>query len=80
MSEDARLLGEVSVQGRATRAEQKGDSLMYNAEAFQVMMGSSAEDLLAKMPGIVVEGGTIQAQENKYRKSWWTERNSLMVM
>lgn len=56
MSEDARLLGEVSVQGRATRAEQKGDSLMYNAEAFQVMMGSSAEDLLAKMPGIVVEG------------------------
>ena len=58
----------------------KVTDLMYNAEAFQVMMGSSAEDLLAKMPGIVVEGGTIQAQENKYRKSWWTERNSLMVM
>lgn len=68
MSEDARLLGEVSVQGRATRAEQKGDSLMYNAEAFQVMMGSSAEDLLAKMPGIVVEGGTIQAQGEQVQK------------
>lgn len=68
MAEDAQLLGEVSVQGRATRAEQKGDSLLYNAEAFQVMMGSSAEDLLSKMPGIVVEGGTIQAQGEQVQK------------
>lgn len=68
MAEDAQLLGEVSVQGRATRAEQKGDSLLYNAEAFQVIMGSSAEDLLAKMPGIVVEGGTIQAQGEQVQK------------
>lgn len=68
MTEDAQLLGEVSVQGRVTRAEQQGDSLLYNAEAFQVMMGSSAEDLLAKMPGIVVEGGTIQAQGEQVQK------------
>lgn len=68
MTEDAQLLGEVSVQGRATRAEQQGDSLLYNAEAFQVMMGSSAEDLLAKMPGIIVEGGTIQAQGEQVQK------------
>lgn len=60
--EDALMLGEVAVSGRATRAEQKGDSLFYNAEAFKVMQGSSAEDLLSKMPGIVVEGGSIQAQ------------------
>lgn len=68
LEEDAQLLGEVSVQGRATRAEQRGDSLMYNAEAFQVMEGSSAEDLLAKMPGIVVEGGTVQAQGEQVQK------------
>ena len=68
MQEDVRLLGEVSVQGRATRAEQRGDNLLYNAEAFQVMMGSSAEDLLAKMPGIVVEGGTVQAQGEQVKK------------
>ena len=68
MSEDVQHLGEVSVQGRATRAEQKGDTLLYNAEAFQVMMGSSAEDLLAKMPGIVVEGGTVQAQGEQVQK------------
>ena len=68
LKEDAQLLGEVSVQGRATRAEQRGDSLHYNAEAFQVMEGSSAEDLLAKMPGIVVEGGTVQAQGEQVQK------------
>ena len=68
LEENALMLGEVSVQGRATRAEQKGDSLFYNAEAFKVMQGSSAEDLLSKMPGIVVEGGTIQAQGENVKK------------
>ena len=68
LDENALMLGEVSVQGRATRAEQKGDSLFYNAEAFKVMQGSSAEDLLSKMPGIVVEGGTIQAQGENVKK------------
>lgn len=42
--------------------------MTYNAEAFQVMEGSSAEDLLAKMPGIVVEGGTVQAQGEQVQK------------
>lgn len=68
MREDAMLLGEVSVNARATRAEQKSDSLIYNAEAFKVIEGSNAEDLLAKMPGIVVEGGTIQAQGEDVKK------------
>lgn len=68
MREDVNLLDEVSVNARATRAEQKGDSLLYNAEAFKVMQGSSAEDLLAKMPGIVVEGGSIQAQGEEVKK------------
>lgn len=39
MREDVNLLDEVSVNVRATRAEQKGDSLLYNAEAFKVMQG-----------------------------------------
>ena len=68
MQENSQLLGEVAVTGRATRAEQRDDSLMYNAEAFKVMQGSSAEDLLAKMPGVVVEGGTVQAQGEQVEK------------
>lgn len=68
MTEDAQLLDEVTVRERATRAVQRGDSLIYNASAFKVMQGSVAEDLLSKMPGIVVEGGTIQAQGEQVRK------------
>lgn len=68
MEEDIQLLGQVSVNGRATRAEQKGDSLVYNAEAFKVLQGSTAEELLAKMPGVVVEGGTVQAQGEDVKK------------
>ena len=68
LKEDNQILDEVSVNGRATRAEQKGDSLIYNAEAFKVMDGSNAESLLSKMPGIVVEGGTIQAQGEDVKK------------
>lgn len=56
------LFEKVVVKGRDTRATQKGDSLIYNASAFKVLDGSSAEDLLSKMPGIVVEGGEVQAQ------------------
>lgn len=61
LEENALMLGEVSVQGRATRAEQKGDSLFYNAEAFKVMQGSSAEDLLSKMPVLLLK-------EEQYRR------------
>ncbi len=68
LSEDAVLLGSVEVKGRATRAEQKGDSLVYSAEAFKVIEGSTAEELLSKMPGIVVEGGTVQAQGEEVKK------------
>ncbi len=58
----------VDVKYRETRAQQKGDTLVYNATAFKVMEGSSAEDLLSKMPGVVVEGGEIQAQGEKVNK------------
>lgn len=68
LKEDTQILDEVSINGRATRAEQKGDSLVYNAEAFKVMDGSNVEDLLSKMPGIVVEGGSIQAQGEDVKK------------
>ncbi len=61
-------LKEVKVKGYATRAEQQGDTLVYNASAFKVLDGSSTEDLLSKMPGIVVEGGEVQAQGEQVGK------------
>lgn len=68
LAEDVTILQNVNVNGRATRATQKGDSLIYQASSFQVLQGSTAEDLLAKMPGIVVEGGSIQAQGENVQK------------
>lgn len=58
----------VEISARATRAIQRGDSLIYNAESFKVLQGSTAEELLAKMPGIVVEGGTVEAQGEQVQK------------
>lgn len=68
LSESTQRISGVAIEARATRAEQKGDTLVYNAEAFKVMDGSSAEDLISKMPGIVVEGGNVQAQGEDVKK------------
>ena len=68
LTEDATMLENLSVEGRATRAQQAGDTLSYNASAFKVLDGSTAEELLAKMPGIVVEGGEVQAQGESVSK------------
>src|SRR5690606_23935898 len=44
------------------RAEQKGDTTIFNAAAFKVNPDATAEDLVTKMPGITNDGGTIKAQ------------------
>ncbi|MFT3885106.1 MAG: TonB-dependent receptor [Flavobacteriales bacterium] len=44
------------------RAEQKGDTTVYNAGAYKVNADASGEDLVTKMPGIVNDNGTIKAQ------------------
>ncbi|MBC7863673.1 MAG: carboxypeptidase regulatory-like domain-containing protein, partial [Bacteroidia bacterium] len=50
--EDPRFLKEVKVEGTQTRQEQKGDTTIYNADAFKVNKDASTEDLVKKMPGI----------------------------
>ncbi|MGL4412378.1 MAG: outer membrane beta-barrel protein [Bacteroidales bacterium] len=68
LSEESQHLSEVTAQGRAIRATQIADTLSYNASAFKTMAGSSTEQLLTKMPGIVVENGTVQAQGEQVRR------------
>ncbi len=53
---------EVSVTGNVPMAVQVGDTTQYNAAAFKTTPDASAEDLVVKMPGIVVDQGKIQAQ------------------
>ncbi|MEI6059357.1 MAG: TonB-dependent receptor [Bacteroidota bacterium] len=54
-------LGEFNINGTAIRAEQKGDTTQYNADAFKVTKDANTEDLIKKMPGITIENGTVKA-------------------
>ncbi len=52
--EDAVLLNEVQVKGKAVEMVVKGDTLEYNAGAFQTTENAMVEELLNKMPGVEV--------------------------
>jgi len=53
---------EITVKGHQVRAEQIGDTVQYNADAFKTNPDATAEDLVKKMPGIIVNtDGSVQA-------------------
>jgi len=54
-------LPEAKVQGHQIRAEQVGDTIQYHADAFKVNPDATTEDLVTKMPGIVVNSSGVQA-------------------
>ncbi|WP_243348479.1 outer membrane beta-barrel protein [Parabacteroides sp. FAFU027] len=58
----------VEAEGCATRAIQKNDTMEYNATAFKTLKGSTSEDLIAKMPGIIVSNGTVKVQGEEVKK------------
>ncbi|HQU60455.1 MAG TPA: TonB-dependent receptor, partial [Saprospiraceae bacterium] len=62
LTEAALNLEQVQVTERMPAASQQGDTSQYNAGAFKVNPDANAEDLIRKMPGVVVEGGKVQAQ------------------
>ena len=68
LEEDVRILGDVTVQGQEIRAEQKGDTLIYNAAAFKVNQDATAEDLVKKMPGVTIENGQVRAGGEAVRR------------
>ena len=46
---------------RVARSEQKGDTLIFNAAAYQVIENADSERLISKMPGIAVSDSGIEA-------------------
>lgn len=52
----------VEVEAVMKRVEQRGDTTIHNANAYQVNPDATAEELITKMPGITSEGGTVKAQ------------------
>lgn len=61
-------LKEVTVSDKAIAAVQKGDTSTYNANAYKTNPDANAEDLITKMPGVVVQDGKMQAQGEEVKK------------
>ena len=68
LKENTSNLGEVIVEGKAPIATQSGDTTSYNASSFKTLKDASAEELVEKMPGVVVENGEVQAQGEKVQQ------------
>lgn len=67
MESEAKQLKGVTIAGKQIRAEQKGDTSQFRADAFKTNPDATAEELVTKMPGVTsdangvkVNGETVQ--------------------
>lgn len=58
---EARQLGEATVTATKIKMVWRGDTLVYNADAFQTAEGSMLEDLVKQLPGVELRGNRIYA-------------------
>lgn len=65
---DATALDDVTVEGLADRVQQNGDTTEYNAAGFKVNPDATAESLIEKLPGVVIQNGQVQAQGEAVRR------------
>ena len=68
IEEDMQQIAGVDVKTQAVRTTINGDTIVYNAGAYKVLPDANADELLAKMPGIKVEGGSVEAQGEAVQK------------
>ena len=58
---DTTALGETVVEAIATRVILRGDTTVFNADAYAVNPDATVGDLLRKLPGLTVNGGEVRA-------------------
>ncbi|WP_167856528.1 TonB-dependent receptor [Hymenobacter metallicola] len=61
-------LNGVEVVGQAASSVQKGDTTQYDSRAFKTNPDANAQDLITKMPGVVVTDGKVQAQGEQVQR------------
>ena len=61
-------MNEIEITGKAIQAEQKGDTIQFNASAFKTNPDATAEDLVTKIPGIQNDNGTMKAQGEEIKR------------
>jgi hypothetical protein len=59
---DSIVLKEVTSFGKLPIAEQKNDTIQYIANSYKINKDANAQDLIEKMPGILLDNGTVKAQ------------------
>ncbi|MDR2840597.1 MAG: outer membrane beta-barrel protein, partial [Paludibacter sp.] len=57
--ENVEMLKGIEVKGTAAQMVVRGDTLEYNASAFQVPENAAVEDLMKKMPGVEIVDGKV---------------------
>ena len=62
LREEEQALSEVVVAASRATGTQKRDTTLFNADAFRTMKDASAQVLIEKLPGVISEGGVLQAQ------------------
>lgn len=58
----------VTITTHIAPAQQKGDTVEFNASQFKVNPDANAEDLAKKVPGITVENGQVKAQGENVKR------------
>ncbi len=61
LTENTAVLDEINVVSNLAPTFQRGDTTMYNPEAFKVSMDATANDLMLKMPGFYEADGQLLA-------------------
>lgn len=56
---DEHLLGEVTVEGRACRFYMRGDTVVFNPEAFKTQDGARLIELIELLPGVSINDGKL---------------------
>ncbi len=60
--ENKKMLGEVNIVETLPPTKQKGDTTLFNPDAFKVNPDATAEELISKMPGFYSINGKLTAQ------------------
>lgn len=68
MFPDSTMIGTVLIKSNMIRIVAKNDTVEMNAAAFKTNPDATAEDLVAKMPGIQVANGEVKAQGETVQK------------
>jgi hypothetical protein len=69
LSSQATLLGEVTIQQERIPMKVKNDTIEYDALSFKPLPNEMVEDLLKRMPGMVISSdGTVEAQGETVRR------------